>query len=80
MVCGIMVKEHIPTLIMCSEAECVCNMGRGVCVCVLNTVIMGVTLFVILDMSHYTRTHTFELCFYALVDKLFSNGHAQNAR
>ena len=57
MVHGIMVKEHIPTLIMCSEAESVCNMGRGVCVCVLNTVIMGVTLFVILDMSH-THTHT----------------------
>ena len=34
MVCGIMVKEHIPTLIMCSEAESVCNIGRCVCVCI----------------------------------------------
>ena len=77
MVCGIMVKEHTPTLIMCSEAEYVCNMGRGVCVCIKYSY-NGCDIVCYTEYITHAHAH-FELCFYALVDKLFSIGHAQNA-
>ena len=76
-----MVKEHIPTLIMCCEAECVCNMG-GVCVYVcIKYNYNGCDIVCYTGYITHAHAHThIELCFYVLVDKLFSIGHTQNAR
>ena len=49
MVCGIMVKEHIPTFRMCSEAEYVC-MGR--CVCVYVCVCVCVSVLSVVVCAH----------------------------